>query len=196
MGRTKRCTSEIQEERALKVATMRDLQELKLNDAGAPVITAPPTKQQLAYLEHLVGAPLPPAYVEFLQFSNGGHPQLNSFFIEVRAEGYREQWSVDNFFSISSDDPDVEDTDEVLWRYNHRNDTLTQEFLPIADNGIGDTIYLDLTREGHGRVVLCARERPAWARGALPASDVLLPIAASFEEFIDLLTLNPDLEEQ
>lgn len=174
---------------------MRDLSELKLNDAGAPVDTPPPTERQLALVEQAVGAKLPAAYVAFLRYSNGGHPQLNTFYVDVPARGYRYQWSINNFFSIASDDLSTEDTEEVIWRYQHRHERLPRALLPIADNGMGDEIFLDLTKKGDGRVVLLAHERPAWARRGLPASDVLLPIAKSFEELIDSLSMDPDAED-
>lgn len=173
---------------------MRDLRELGLNDAGMPVETLPPTQQQLALVEQLAGIRLPADYTRFLRFSNGGHPLLNTFYVQVDVKGYREQWSMDNFFSISSDDSLTEDTDEVVWRYHHRWEGLPAALVPIADNGFGDEIYLDLTGEGNGQVVLMAHERPEWARGELPAANVLLPVAASFDEFIDSLSADPDLE--
>ncbi len=174
---------------------MRDLNELKLNNAGAPIDTPPPTEQQLALVEQAIGAKLPAAYVAFLRYSNGGHPQLNTFYVDVPSRGYHQQWGINNFFSIASDDPATADTEEVIWRYQHRHERLPRRLLPIADNGLGDELLLDLTKEGDGRVVLLAHQRPAWARRALPAAEVLLPVAKSFEELIDSLAIDPDAED-
>lgn len=174
---------------------MRDLRELGLNDAGAPVKTPAPTQAQLAIVERMVGATLPVAYVEFLQFSNGGHPKLNTFPVNVGDRSYSALWSVNNFFSISSDDMTTEDTDEVIWRYQQRPRKLPSTLLPVADNSVGDEVFLDLSDTGAGRVVLLALARPPWARRTLPSADVLLPVADSFAEFIDLLAADPDVEE-
>ncbi len=174
---------------------MRDLHELKLNIHGEPVTISPPTAHQLAVVERLVGTKLPAAYVEVLHFSNGGYPELDTFYVEVEEKGYREAWSVNNFFSITSDDPLTEDTDEVLWNYRHRWDEAPREIVPIARNAFSDKICLDLTPEGNGQVVLFAYQLPEWARGALPAADVLLPVAPSFEAFIDSLTTDPEADD-
>ena len=174
---------------------MRDLHELKLSVYGEPVTTPPPTADQLSLVERLIGAKLPAAYVEFLRFSNGGYPQLRTFYVEVEEKGYRETWSISSFFSITSDDLLTEDTEEVPWNYWHRWDEAPREVLPIACTAFGDLICLDLTPEGNGRVVLWAHEVPEWARGTLPAADVLLPVAPSFEAFIDSLTTDPDADD-
>lgn len=162
---------------------MRDLIELPMDHHGKPVATPPPTGGQIALVERLLKAPLPEDYVAFLRFSNGGHPQLDTFYIT--RDGAREPWTIDHFFHVAADSPATEDTRDVLWQYRTLEPDLPQRFLPIADNGFGDLLLLDLTDGGQGRVVLWVHDED-WP---------LFEVAESFAGLIDGLTTYPgDLE--
>src|SRR3954451_19056168 len=163
---------------------MRGMHELEMDRHGEPVTTPQPTAQQLAVIERLIGISLPTDYVTFLRFSNGGHPKPDTFYIE-RA-GNREPWSIDHFLKISSDSLATSDTEEVLWHYQALRPDIPREFLPIADDGFGDLLFLDMTEMGKGSVIFWVREEADWP---------LFEVAGSFGEFIDELTVYPeDLE--
>jgi hypothetical protein len=131
----------------------------------------PPTEAEIALLEDLLGTQLPAAYIDFLMFSNGGCTALDVF-----DGGDREgEIPLDHFFHISSD---VDSIEGVLWQYRHRWPGAPREMLPVADDGFGDKICIDLTKSGKGRVVVWLHERP---------EDPILEVAESFEEFIDSL---------
>jgi hypothetical protein len=157
---------------------MRDLRELNINKGGRPVTRPRPTPGQLAYVEHLVGAKFPPSYVALLRFSNGGHPEVDTFYFE--AEGVRHEWGIDRFFHISSD---IESVENVVWHYRHRWKGAPRGMLPIADDGVGNLICLDLSEIGDGKVVLWVHDDP---------DQPLLVAADSFEALIDSLVMNPD----
>jgi hypothetical protein len=157
---------------------MRDFKELNINEGGKPVTRPQPTPAQIAYVEKLVGAKLPPSYIALLMFSNGGHPELDTFYFE--AEGSRQEWAVDTFFHISSD---PESTESVVRKYRHRWKGAPRQVLPIAEDGGGNLICLDLTDSQGNKVVL-------WVHDVL--GQPILHVAGSFEEFIDLLTTNPN----
>jgi hypothetical protein len=158
---------------------MRDLEELNINDGtGKPVTRRPPTPDQISFIEELVGTRIPQSYIEFLKFSNGGCAELDTFYYEF--EGIERRESVDTFFHISTD---CGSSGDVAWEYKHRWNGIPEQFLPIACNGLGDLICLDLTGPGGGRVVIWIHDIPA---------NQLRSVANSFEEFIDLLTLRPD----
>jgi hypothetical protein len=157
---------------------MRDLNELNINEGGRPVIRPQPTSQQLAFVENLVGAQLPPSYIAFLMFSNGGCPELDTFCFEN--EGSHEEWAVDRFFHIASD---MDSTESVVWNYRHRWPGAPKEILPIGRDGGGNLVCLDLSNPVKEKVVL-------WIHDTLHHS--LLMVANSFEEFIDSLVMNPD----
>jgi hypothetical protein len=164
---------------------MRDLHELQMHRHGEPVITPPPTDRQLALVEQLIGVQLPIDYVSFLRFSNGGRPMLDTFYIE--REGNSEPWTIDHFFSITSDSLATSDTDEVVWQYSSLQPDIPRACLPIASDAFGDILSLDLTREGKGSVIFWVHDEEDWP---------LFEVAGSFGELIDSLTSYPeDLEE-
>jgi hypothetical protein len=156
---------------------MRDLNELNINEGGRPVTRPQPTPEQLAFVENLVGAKLPRSYVAFLMFSNGGGPEVDTFYFE--AEGVRYEWGINEFFHISSDHAS---TESVVWNYTHRWSGAQREVLPIADDGVGNLICLDLSETGNEKVVL-------WVHDPVQP---LLSVADSFETLIDSLVMNPD----
>jgi hypothetical protein len=156
---------------------VRKLQELKLNEGGEPVHRPKPTPDQIAFVENLVGARLPRSYIDFLLFSNGGHPELDTFSVGVDSK----QWagSVDTFFHISSDQSSTED---VVWNYNRLSHLNPRTILPIAQDGGGNIICLDLGSVSYGEVLLWTHDLPGYP---------LLVISSSFEDFLDRLTVNP-----
>ena len=151
---------------------MRDLEELGIWHSREPL--PPPTSEQIDFVETLIGAKLPESYVAFLRFSNGGRSEASVFY--DRTEGSREEWEVDRFFHISAD---INSTENVVWNYQHLWPGAPREILPIADDGSGNLICLDLTASGKGRVIVWVHDDPD-----LP----IVEVADSFEEFIDSLT--------
>jgi hypothetical protein len=157
---------------------MRELSELNIRHFGSRRAMPPPTLDQIAFVENLIGAKLPSSYIAFLMFSNGGYPELDTFYDTT--EGSGEEWAVDHFLHISSD---LDSTNNVVWQYQHRWSGAPKEILPIADDGLGDLICLDLTELGKGRVIVWVHDDPD-----LP----IVEVADSFEEFVDSLALPPD----
>lgn len=155
---------------------MRDLSELDMGFFSRPEMPSP-TEDQIAFVEGLIGAKLPASYIDFLLFSNGGKPAVPHYFYD-RTEGSRYDWRVDLFFHISSD---LDSLDNVVWNYQHWG-AAPREVLPIAEDGLGNYVCLDLTEPGKDRVILWVHDDPD-----LP----FLEVADSFEEFIDSLTSCP-----
>ena len=157
---------------------MRNLGELNLQENGEPVDRPEPTSPQVSFIEELVGRVLPQSYLQFLKYSNGGQPEQDTFYFTYNDE--QQEWAVDTFFHISSDTGSF---NNVVWEYRNRWNDAPRSFLPIAADGSGNLICLDLSEPGSSKVVLWVHDDPE-----LP----LLPVADSFEEFIDSLTINPD----
>jgi cell wall assembly regulator SMI1 len=155
---------------------MRNLEELGIWHSREPL--PPPTSEQIEFVESLIGAKLPESYVAFLRFSNGGRPEARIFY--DRTEGSREEWEVDRIFHLGSD---TNSTENVIWNYQHRWAGAPREVLPIAEDGSGNLICLDLTDQGNGRVIVWVHDDPD-----LP----IVEVSNSFEEFIDSLALPPD----
>ena len=171
---------------------MRDLHELGLESNSGRAIP-PPSPEQLALVEKLVGHPLPQSYVDFLRFCNVCHPIPN--FFRVQTEWGTRGYLVAAFFPISANTANTDDSSEVAWHYRHRGPGVPRGIVPIAMTPFGDEIYLDLTSRGNGRVVLAQHGLPAWASGNLPAkADLVIYVAPSFEAFVDMLTDVPEEE--
>lgn len=159
---------------------MRNLDELNINEGGRPVRRPRPTRDQLSMVERFVGAKLPAAYIALLLYSNGGHPEIDTFIV---GNNEHATWDVCRFFHLAPEESLPEATTNLLWQYRHRWKNAPQKILPIACDGGGNLICLDLTDTGAGRVVLWVHDEPN-----IP----LLHVADSFDQFIDGLTTNPD----
>jgi cell wall assembly regulator SMI1 len=162
---------------------MRDLSELGMHHFGGPIVTPEPTPSQIALVERLLGTPLPADYLAFLRHANGGHPTLDTFYIQRHGE--QEPWTIDHFLRIASESLATEDPWDVLWNYRTLQPILPKAIVPIAEDAFGNMLLLDLTEEGSGRVLLWVRDEE-WP---------VFEVAPSFESFIDSLTTYPgDLE--
>jgi hypothetical protein len=171
---------------------MRDLHDLGLIPCAGMAVP-PPTTRQLALVERLVGSPLPESYIAFQRFCNGCVPEWNWFKVET-PWGW-EEYIVAGFYTISTESADAEDPDEVVWQYLHRGEEVPHGIMPIGLTSLGDLIYLDLTNDGNGRVVLAQHGLPAWASGKFPANtDLVIYVAPSFEAFLALLHEPPEEE--
>jgi hypothetical protein len=170
---------------------MRDVQELGLQPDGSR--TPPPTGEQIALVERLVGRSLPADYLALLRSCNGCQPTLDYFTVET-AWGLQD-YQVGAFYALSAATADTDDSGEVVWRYLNGDPDVPPGVLPIGLTPLGDEIYLDLTERGAGRVVLVQHELPAWASGDLPANtELLFEVAPSFAAFLDMLTVTPEEE--
>src|SRR5687768_5950877 len=118
---------------------MRDFSELNINSGGKRVDTPPPSAQGIQELQEHFDIVLPDAYLRLLAFSNGGHPEVDSF---SYANGLGES-HVDIFFHLTSDQED----DYGLWWNTQllREELQRDKTVAIGMNGGGDTIFLDLS---------------------------------------------------
>jgi hypothetical protein len=157
---------------------MRDLRELNLNEIGTVADRRPPTARQIAAVEQLIGASLPESYLTFLRFSNGGHPELDTFTLPTG-----EEWAVNTFFHIASDTAATDDCEDVMWCYHHRWPGAHRALLPIANDGGANLFCLNLEGNRHGEVVVQVHDEPGFPQ---------VHLADSFDEFVDGLALNPD----
>jgi hypothetical protein len=96
---------------------MRDLHELELLPCSGQA-SLPPTVQQVAVVERLVGKSLSEEYVAFLASCNGCYTNKNWPTIET-PWGQR-SYLVAAFYTISADAKDTDNSDEVAWQYRHR----------------------------------------------------------------------------
>lgn len=149
-----------------------------------------PSEADIKAIEEELGVSLPPDFVEFLKVANGGSTQFS-----VKVPTPDGEWimmeNVYNAFSNPKIPHQITFLDGIKWeRESH---AIPQEVFPFADGGGGSLFYLDLTPEGNGRVVVFFHSLPAWTRRR--QEDEFIPLAASFTEFIDSLTIDPEVAE-
>ena len=156
---------------------MRDFAELNLNEGGKRVDRAPPSPEVISAFEREFGVSLPPDYISFLTYSNGGHPELDS----IAPMGRRDiAMRAINRFSYLNED---QESPAGLWAAARAwRPILGEKQIPIAADGGGNPFILDMSTTPP-RVSACLLDE-GLAR---------VEIAPSFSEFIDGLELDPDM---
>jgi hypothetical protein len=151
---------------------MRDLGELNINGKGNDIKNIVPTPEVVAAFESRYGIKIPSEYLSLLQFSNGGHPELDSYETELG-------WlSVNRFYSLDTENGSVDNLWVAMeqWRV-----VLGGMSIPFANDGGGNVYFLNC--------------------GVLPPTVNIclhdegfrkIEISGSFGEFIDGLKENPD----
>jgi cell wall assembly regulator SMI1 len=127
------------------------------------------------------GITLPASYKEFLLATNGGVPELSAF--PIRGNPSEPIGIVRSFLGIGVRVP----TSELSYAYDLYAGGFPEGIVPIAGNGLGDYICLDL-RDGKERVAFWDK-RHFWGTGEWRESD-LYHVADSFAEFLASLRPN------
>lgn len=153
---------------------MRNLLELNMNSGGKPVARPAPTDSCFRDFEHEYNVKLPSAYCSLLSYSNGGHPELDSF---RDPNDPNNAWGVNEFLHL------LDDRTASLWQTTAQWSTILGALcIPFANDGGGNVYYMDLTDDG-SEVYLCLHDED-FKR---------VKIAPSFEAFIDALEVDPDM---
>lgn len=126
----------------------------------------------IAAVEHAVGVRFPADYRDFARRFQGGVPLESDFPLP---DPRQHTGSVGMFLSLAFDD-----VDSVVRAHGDLSDRLPERVIPIAVDGGGDYMCLDL-RSGSGAVVYWHHER-----------DEFTGVAPSFAAFIDMLFM-PDI---
>ena len=142
----------------------------------------PTTMTAIRNFEGERGIALPNSYREFLLASNGGVPLKSSF--PLSGAGNRTWETVQVFFGVGVRWP----TTELAYAYDLYAGGLAHGVVPIAGNGAGDYVCLDL-RHGGERVAFWD-QRHFWGTGEWREVD-LYHVADSFAEFIASLRPSP-----
>ena len=144
----------------------------------------PPTSQAaIENFERHHELKLPALYRQFLLTTNGGRPKNPVF--PIRGMPLNPAGSIQLFFGVENRTWTVYDLSKTLDFYAGR---IPHDIVPIAGNGGGDYICLDL-RNGGERVAFWDN-RHFWGTGEWRESD-LYHVADSFAEFLASLRPNP-----
>jgi hypothetical protein len=156
---------------------MRDLRELNINEGGKPVARAAPTDQQIHEFEARFDVRLPESYKSLLKFSNGGHPELDAFQPNGAAEAAF--WGINRFYHLDNGRTDH----EGIWRSTEEWRSSTgQRIVPVANDGGGNQLVLNYDLS------------PPSVHMLIHDEDFrLLQVANTFDEFLNLLSRDPDM---
>lgn len=156
---------------------MRDLSELKMNERGKPVKRSPPTAEAIDAFQRHFDVTLPPEYISFLNFSNGGHPELVS--VEPIGRKGAARRSVDHFYYLDDDANSI----SSLWTAMRTwISVLGRNNVPFAVDGGGNPFVLDLN------------STPPSVKACLHDENyILVDLAPSFASFIDALSIDPEM---
>ncbi|APA68476.1 SMI1/KNR4 family protein [Janthinobacterium sp. 1_2014MBL_MicDiv] len=145
-----------------------------------------PTAQEIAAIEALLEAPLPPAFLAFLQVANGAYFDYTCDVPD--GEGGVEKMGFNTFFS--ADEGDF--CDETLVgeiRAARKHMSMPAQILPFARDGGNSMVFLDLTAEGGGRVMGYVQELPGWTGRRAHG---FIELAPSFDAWLDSLYIDRD----
>jgi hypothetical protein len=151
---------------------------------------SPPTTTEIAAIESAVGVGLPEDFKEFLRVANGGHIEYE---IDVGHPEGMERMGFGLLFATRRSPGATSALEtflgelEAAWRIG----PISREVLPIARDGGGSMLFLDLTAEGGGRIVAFVHGLPAWAGGR--QTDAFVEVAPSFSDYISKLFISEEL---
>ncbi|MFD8589036.1 SMI1/KNR4 family protein [Streptomyces sp. NPDC059637] len=146
-------------------------------------------------LERETGAPLPPAYRAFLESAGG---ERLDYTIRIPACEPEPLQGFGDLHRLGRDDAGEYGWGTLLGEYRRSRDVWLAEnvsstgLLPIARNGGGDTLFLDLNPATHGRLHAFVHAVP------LPGyldSPVFAKVAEDFNAYLDSLFVDPDMAE-
>lgn len=122
-------------------------------------------------IEVVIGKKLPDDYKLLLIKNNGGHPELDSFFLS-----HNISYGINNFYSINNSKYET-----ILSAINRWGKVLGKGVLPIARDGGDNQFYLNLNET----------EPSVWIY-LHDGNDKREKLADSLAEFIDKLQINSD----
>lgn len=148
-----------------------------------------------AALEREIGLALPPAYRSFLEAAGGG--KLD-YLVRVPACEPEPVQSFDDLYQLGSDSAGGNSSGTLLSVYRRSRDGWLAEnvsltgLLPIACNGGGDTLFLDLNPATHGQLhgFVHAIDWPGYLD-----HHVFTKVADDFDSYLDSLFIDPGIAE-
>lgn len=141
--------------------------------------------EELDRVEQEIGRPLPHDYREFMLATNG-----------CRLEYAVSLPPGDDGELITFDELRPADRLAQGWR-NHQEEAgmagLPSDLLPVANEGTGSRLYLDLRPETHGQVLAFVHGLPEWAGSR--SEDGFGPVAAEWNGYLEQLAIDEDIAE-
>lgn len=152
---------------------------------------APPSAAELVALEDALGVPLPADFLAFLNVANGGRLDYS---IDLPVPEDRRAICFYNLYSTRPPRPGRASPGRMLFELEgeRTHKGVAREMLPFASDDGSSVLFLDLTREGGGRVVAFIEGLEGWSGQGFQSS--LVTLGTSFEDFARQLYLNMEEE--
>jgi hypothetical protein len=149
----------------------------------------PPRDVDIEAIEREAGVSLPDEYKRFIRVANGGALEYGC---RIRSGGVEQFIEFGGLYSIGGDGRrgdvliELRNIPKCYW-----HDQLPARCVPVArTGGESDTLYLDLTDEGYGRVFAFVNGRPAWT-GRIQ-EDGLYELGTDWDAYLDSLSIEPE----
>lgn len=140
-----------------------------------------PTSESIKQLEAALGVSLPDDYKTFLSHCNGGDMDYQ---IDVQFPGGSSEFiGFSGLYSVTEGEWGTNPFE--LYQARAVSEFPSTGVLPIADDGGGSILYLDLRDEY--RVVAFVHGLPAWT--GLREEDSLIQLASSFDDYLSKLVI-------
>lgn len=145
----------------------------------------PPERAAIDAIERELGAALPTSFVDFLNVANGAY---HRYVIDVPIDqSNSEEIGFGMLFYAGQKGKNRETfLESLLMAKGHGS--IPAGVLPIARDGGGSTVFLDLTSRGRGRVVALVTGLPEWA--GLRRESAFLELAGDFDEYLEMLRVS------
>jgi cell wall assembly regulator SMI1 len=145
------------------------------------VNSAPPiTQKDIDSLNEILGFIIPIQYSKFLLSNNGGQPVKNIYKKYSEQNDTLTEISVNNFLGIDKNDIGC----DIYRRYilSIANGFKSKEYLPIADDGIGNVICIGINEKIYGKIYVFWHDQPGKKTITLDL------VCNTFEEFLNGLS--------
>ena len=153
---------------------MRDLKRLNINVGGNPVRSLPPSENMVEEFQNKYSIKLPSDYLTLLNFSNGGHPELDT--VKPSEGSDVSPKSIDHFLRLDGN----KDDSESIWKaMDDWTPIIGRKMLVFAFDPGGNPFFID-TETTNEPVKYCLHD----------AGFNVVKVSSSFHKFIDSLEKN------
>lgn len=148
----------------------------------------PPTQEEVEAIERALGAQLPDSLRGFLQQCNGA---TVDYVIDIEFPDGSSEGLLFGSFNSTRSSPDTLGTFLGELRFQREQSSLPGLVLPLARDGSGSQVYLDMRPVGRGRILAFVHGLPPWT--GLHKQDELIEVAKSFDDYLTRLYIPQEM---
>jgi SMI1 / KNR4 family (SUKH-1) len=157
---------------------------------------APVEPDELTVIESEIGQYLPDSCRAFLELANGGTMEYS---IRLPAASGGETISFDDVYRIGKDQHGEYGYGTLVGEYRRRsqcwwaNEIPVASLLPVARDGGGDTLYIDIADKTVGRLVAFVHGLPQWT--GLTQRNVFTVVANTWDDYLGALFVDDEIAQ-